>query len=268
MLAVVRDVRKKGAGGGVAALQTQIEEIRAAGAAALAELDRLQAERAEAEDYQRVVAIDEDMRRAQFGIDHAAHKLRGLEAELAAAKAAEQAAALARHKKILIELWPRLRRAVIAAGQIQAEAILARQAATAELGEHQATLQLPVIGYSGLLIDPYIGLWASENDRVFAALERKPKPAPPAPVPAPAKAAPPKHPIAAPPAPRPLRPLRRDPPPADGQVSVTMLRAGVELGDDRGPSVVGDEISISTEQGRLLVLRGCADYVQQKRADG
>ena len=102
-------------------------------------------------------------------------------------------------------------------------------------------------------------MWRRDVERMFAP----PAAAPPRAVPAPAKAAAPKPPIAAPPPPRPARPPRRDPPPQDpDQVAITMLRAGVELGDGT-QSVVGDHCTMMVDQARLLILRGAADYAQQ-----
>ena len=147
--------------------------------------------------------MDERCRRLQWQIDHASSVLPLLEARLAAARAEGQRRGLARHRKIMAALHPKLRAAVIEAGRIQQEVIAARQAACAELGEGLVNKEIPILAYRGLILPDLIQQWAAEMDRIFAP---KPKPAaiavrpqPPArPAPAPVKAS------LAPPAARPV----------------------------------------------------------------
>ena len=187
-----------------------------------------------------------------------------LEARLLTANAERRAAALARHRGVMRSLFPRLQRAIEAAAAVQVEVILARNVAIAELGEGLVSQQLPPLVFLGFLLPDLVQIWVREQRQAWSAEPRQPPAAPrPQPAkPAPTKAAP-KTPIAAPPTPRPARPPRRDPPPQDpGQVVITMLRDGVELGDGT-QSVVGDHCTMMVDQARLLVLRGAADYAQQ-----
>jgi hypothetical protein len=223
----------------------------------LAELDRLQAERAAAEDYDRVRAIDDNTKRAQWWIDQAARKLGELETALAAAKATEQAAALARHKSIIGALYPRLRRALEAAAAVQQEAMAAYDAAVAECGDAAVQIAIQPVAYRGLCHSEFIEIWAAEQDRVWA-----PKPAPAAPravaPAAPARAAP-KRAIVAPPAPRPVRPLRQDLAPGEGHAAVIFLRPGAELPDGT-PARIGDRCNLPVDQARALIMRGATEY--------
>lgn len=158
-----------------------------------------------------------------------------LEAQLVAAKAEKQREGLARHHAAIAAFVPTLVKAVEAAAAAQVRAIELRQQAERELGEGAVAAHIPHLAFAGLLLPDLVAMWRSEVERMFA---------PPAAAP-----------------PRPARAPRRDPPPEHpDQVSIHFLRAGVELGDGT-QSVVGDHCTMMVDQARLLVLRGCADYV-------
>jgi hypothetical protein len=248
-----------------AALQQQIAALRAEGRDASLAIDQLKVERAAADSYDQAIALDDKIARQEWIVDHCAAKIPRVELELAAAKAAAQAAALAKHKAILIGLYPRLKAAILAAVEAQAAVIAARDAAIAEIGEALAVRNLPTIAFAGFLAKDLVEIWSRENDRVVFDLARQPKPAAlPVPVraalPAPAKPKPVAA-LASPAAPRPRRVARHDPFPTDGQQAlVVFLRAGVEL-PDGSVTGIGDEIALPAEQARQLILKGAADYV-------
>ena len=184
-----------------------------------------------------------------------------LEAQLVAANAEKQREGLTRHRAAIAAFVPELVAAVERAAQVQVQAIKLREVAIAELGEGVVAGNIPHLAFAGILLPDLCKMWRQDVERMFAP----PAAAPPRPVPAPAKAAP--KPIVAPPPPRPARPPRRDPPPQDSdQVAITMLRAGVELGDGT-QSVVGDHCTMMIDQARLLILRGAADYAPKDRAN-
>jgi hypothetical protein len=187
-----------------------------------------------------------------------------LEAQLVAAEAEKQRQGLARHRAAIAAFVPTLVKAVEAAAAAQVQAIALRQQAERELGEGVVAANIPHLAFAGLLLPDLVQMWRSEVERMFAP----PAAAPPRPVAVPAKASAPKRTIAAPPAPRPARPPRRDPPPEHpDQVAIRMLRNGVELGDGT-QSVIGDECTMMADAGRLLVLRGAADYLPKGTANG
>jgi hypothetical protein len=258
-------------GDDVAALLQQIAALKTEGAEASAAVDALKRDRALATSYDKAVELDGRIARQVWTTEHLAAALPELELRLAAARAADQAAALARHKGILLDLYPKLKRAIFAAVDLQHEAIAAREAACKELGEATVFRNLPTIAFAGFLLKDLVAIWQAENDRVFADLARKPTPAAiPAPVraalPPPAK---PKTPVAEPkqPAARPPRVVRHDAFPTDGQQAlVVFMRSGVELPDST-TARIGDEVALPVEQARALVLRGACDYVSAPAAE-
>jgi len=269
MLAVIKRVMS-GKGDDAAALQQQITSLKTEGAEASEEIDRLKAERASAATYDEARELDERIDRQIWITQHAAAAIPGLELQLGAVRAAAQAAALVRHKGILVALYPKLKAALLAAVEAQEMVLAARETASKEIGEAVVSRNLPAIAYAGFLTrDLVVGIWQRENDRVIADLARTSKPAA---IPAPVRAALPApeqkaNPIIAAPAPRPARVPRRDAFPIDDQHAlVVFLNSGVDL-QDGSIAGIGDEIALPAEQARQLVLRGAADYVQEK-ADG
>ncbi len=251
-----------GKGDDAAALQQQLEALKREGAEASAQVDTLKAERAAAASYDEARDLDDRIARQIWITQHCAAALPGLEMQLAAARAIDQAAAVARWRGTIGAYFPRLRDALRLAGKIQAEAIKARQMAAAEVGEPAVALNIPFMGYRGLVDDELIGAWCAEQERVWAAPARnRPRPAA---LPAPAVKPKPKPPVAVArePAPRAKRVVRRDPFPTDGQgqALVVFLRAGVEIGDGT-TAAIGDQVSLPAEQARTLAQRGVVDYV-------
>jgi hypothetical protein len=192
-----------------------------------------------------------------------------LESQIAIAKNAKQKAAIARHAAINRKSWPKLRAAIEAAVNAQAELIRQREEAVRDVGEHAVTLHLPVAAFAGFLHREHFDIWAKELDRVMA--EPAPKSAP-APVAAVVTAKPvAKNPVAdvrtsadsresaaEPAKPRPLRQPRRDKVSVGGRL-VTILRTGVEIGDQQLHA--GDQISVSMEQAEQLLRNGAAELV-------
>jgi hypothetical protein len=183
MLAVIRRVMS-GNGDDVAALQAQIVALKTEGAEASAEIDRLKQERALASSFDEARELDDRIARQIWVTEHAAAELPEFERRLAAARAADQAAALAKHRGILIGLYPRLKAAILATVEAQAEAFAARDTAIKEIGEAMVARNLPVVAFAGFLMPDLVAIWQSENDSVFSDLARRPKAAAiPAPAP-------------------------------------------------------------------------------------
>jgi hypothetical protein len=257
MLSVVKRLMTS-KGDDVAALQEEIAALKRQGAQACAEIEEIEQRRALAPSYEAALAGEDRCKQLRWQVDHCAALLPELEARLAAARAIDQAAALKRHRAIIGAFFPRLRAALIEAGRIQAEAIKARQTAAAEVGEHAVALNIPFLGYRGLVDDSLISAWCAEQERVWS----QPAPSRPRPVraalPAPTKSKPPVA-VAKEPATRPKRVVRHDFP-TEGQALVVFLRGGVDL-EDGSVAAIGDQIALPAEQARQLVLRGAADFV-------
>jgi hypothetical protein len=244
-------------------LERQIGALKSEASEASAEIDRLTRERLLAANYDDAREIDDRMRRPAWICEHAAALLPDLEQRLAAVRVADQAAAIARHKGRLLELYPRLKAAILAAVDAQELVIAARREAVQELGEGPVSIHLPQIVFQGFLArDLVVDIWQRENDRLIADLARKPQRV----VPPPAVVAPVKPkmitatPAVAAPAPRPPRARREAELPADGYAQIIFLRSGVDLGDGE-LSITGDKVNLPAAAARALVQSGAADYV-------
>jgi hypothetical protein len=243
----------------VAEAEAELARVRAEIEQANAETQQLGQAWLTAATQEAAEAIERQRLEAERVAKRAELRIPELEAQRATAKAENQRHGLARHRAAIAGFAPTLDAAISAAAEAQVQAIKLREAAVAELGESVVAGNIPHLAYNGLLLPDLVALWRAEVQRMFsppaAAAPRAVAPA------ARPKAAAPK-PVVAPPAPRPTRAPRRDPAPEDpSQVAIVMLRNGVELGDGT-QSVIGDECTIMADQGRLLVLRGCADYAQ------
>jgi Mut7-C RNAse domain len=159
-----------GKGDDVAALQQQIQRLKREGQKASEEIDRLKRERASAASYEEATSIDDRVNRQIWACEHIAQLLPQLEVELAAARAAQQAQALIRHKKALIESYPKLRAAILAATDAQKFVTDSRAAAAQELGEAVVSLHLPAIQFAGFLVPDLVALWQQTSDRIIADL--------------------------------------------------------------------------------------------------
>jgi hypothetical protein len=159
-----------------AEIERQIATLKAEAAEASAEIDRLKHERRFAASYDEARELDERIQRQMWTTDHAAALLPELELRLAATRAADQAAALARHKDALLELYPRLKAAILAAVDAQEAVIAASQAAIRDLGEGVVSARLPQILFAGYLTrDLVVYIWQRENDRVIGLLASTPQ---------------------------------------------------------------------------------------------
>jgi hypothetical protein len=264
MLAVIKRVMS-GKGDDAAALQEQITSLKAEGAEASAEIDRLKAERASAASYDEARDLDDRIGRQIWICEHVSAAIPELELQLAAVRAATQARSLAKYKGSLIDLYPKLKKAILAAVSVQHEAMALREAACRELGEALVMKNLPTIAYAGFLLPDLVSIWTAENDRVFADLARQPKPAAlPVPVRAalPAPAKPPQVISSSPPAPRVARQPYRDTAPGEGETLLQILRSGLELDDGR-QCAVGDVVRVSTDKAGLLLRSGAAEAVKE-----
>jgi hypothetical protein len=253
-----------GAGDDVGDLVSQIDAVRAKGVAAHQELDRLEAARLMAEDFETAKALGERIERVSWEADRLAALLPQLENRLAIARNAKQTAAIARHAAANRKAWPRFRAALLAAVDAQEEMIKMREDAGKEIGEHAVTLNLPVQAFAGFLRREHFDIWDSELSRVMAAPAPQPavaavvKPAQVGPVKPPAKPAPAAQPVAPVAPPRPPRQPRRDKVAVGGKL-VVMTRSGVEI--DGEQTVAGDQIALPAEQAKTLAEAGACEYV-------
>lgn len=258
MLAVVKRLMP-GKAEDIAGLQQEIDRVKADGAAACAEIEQLDQQRALAPSYGAAVAGDERSKQLRWTVDHANAVLPELEARLAQAIAARHQAAIARHRATGAQVYGQLRAALVEAGKAQALALQARQEAIAEIGEGQTQLHLPVVAFMGLLTPDLLQLYFDQMDRVMAP-PPKPKPVVAAP-----KSLPPKpRPMIEMPATAPVRAgrvQRADPTPhGEDQRSVVFLRGGCEL-EDGSQSIIGDRCAMPAEIARRHVLAGNAEFV-------
>jgi hypothetical protein len=247
----------------------RIDAERAKLAASMQEAERLETIRVSADSYEDAQAAESRLGRVRWEISRIEALLPSLSERLSVARAAAQRAGIAKHLDIARKTYPRLRAAIEAAAAVQAEAIKAREAANAELGEGVVSLHIPHISYRGFLMADLVKLWSDEQDRVFAA-----KPAPVAAVVAPRIAPTPARAVGVadrrvaekPVVPgaeggnpvKPRRTPRRDKVAPNGRL-VTLMRSGVELPDGE-QGVVGDIVALPIDAAERLVMSGAGDY--------
>jgi hypothetical protein len=248
----------------VADLEKQIDDTRSAGIRGHAEMDRLEAARLAAQSYSDARAIDEQIAACRWGVEHAAAQLKNLEQRVSIARAARNRKALARHQDVARKILMRLIPAIQNAAEIQAEAVAARDAAIAELGEGAVAVAIEPTCYLGLLTPQFVAAWADSMEKRLAAAAPQPavsavaKPAV-APMPAkPAAKAAASIEAAAPVPVKPKREPRRDKVAPNGRL-VTLMRSGVELPDGT-QGVVGDVVAMLATDAERLVMSGAGDY--------
>jgi hypothetical protein len=272
MANVLQMVRDKITGGDdVDALMTQIADTRSAGIRGHAELEKLEAARLAAASYDEARAIDEQIAACRWAVEHAAAQLQTLESRLSIALAARNRKALSRHQDIARKILPRLISAVKNAAEIQAEAMAARDAAVAELGESAVSVNIEPIAYLGLLTPQFVTAWSDSMKKRLAAAEPQPAVAAVAKVPqvaTPKPAAKPVVPVApvAPAEPaKARRPLRNDLLATEGRRRVKFHRSNIEL-EDGTLSRAGDIVSVPASVAEKLIEHGGADYAQAPTA--
>jgi hypothetical protein len=167
ILTVVKSMA--GIGDDVGLLTGEIEATRSKGIAASAELERLEASRLVAEDYDAAKIIDARLDRVRFEVDKLAAALPLLENRLSVARAARNRKLLAKHQDIARKILPRLVSAITAAAEIQQESIDARDAAIADLGEGAVQQAIEPIAYMGMLMKPFVAAWAESMQKRLAA---------------------------------------------------------------------------------------------------
>lgn len=277
-------------GDDVEAIVAELAELRTAIAAQRDEAKRHGEAWLQASSQVEAERHDRARREAKRLTERDEAKVAELEERLVAAKAERQRAAIARHQAIWRRLFPKLRAALEAAAEVQAEAISAREGAIAEIGEGIAFSHLPLLIFRGLLFPDMIARWAGEMERVLAGMK-------PPPIPAPAKPAPPlspeerallaekaktlpngfSHQMArtgvppAPPTPPPSPPaaaavpreLRNDPVPAprSGYRLVEFLRGGAEL-EPGLHAMRGDRVAVPEMQAIMLLKNGAVTEVR------
>jgi hypothetical protein len=257
--------RMSGAGQGdlLAAAERELAELRAGIEQHQAAAQRLAADWLHAASQDAAEQFDRQRREALRCVERDTARVPEFEARVVSATAEKRRHGLARHRAAIAAFVPKLVAAVEAAAQQQVAAVKLREAAVAELGESIVAGNIPHLAFNGILLPDLVAIWRHEVERMF----NPPAAAAPRPVAVRAPKAAGAKPVIAPPAPRPTRAPRRDAPPEDpSQVQIHMLRNGVDLGDGT-QSVVGDELTMMADQGRLLVLRGCADYLPKEKAN-
>lgn len=280
----------------VAAIAAEIEAEKRAAAEASAELDRLDEERRHAPDFDSARAVEEAIARARWQIEHAEAVMPELQRRLSVLKGQRQAAAIVKHHRAAERCYKKLRVAIDAAAAAQAEAMAAREAAAAELGEGLVQGKIPVVAFRGLLLPDLTNLWSAELDRAFSGPPPKPKPVPP-PSPAQIEKSLDRYrqrfregqryedgwmagklqdqlaaatgsasvaPLAAgdnpQPAPKPKRDPRRDTKVGEGERLVTIVRNGVDVAGFQ--AAIGDVLSVPIAVAEGLLRGGAADFVE------
>lgn len=259
----------------VAALAAEIAAEKTKAAAACEEIENLQAARCTAESFERARELDEVIARARWIVEHADAVIPSLEGRLSILKAERQADGIVRHYKAAERAYRKLRAAVDAAAAAQVDAIAARNAAIAELGDAIVQRSIPAVAFGGMVMPDLVKLWTDELDRVF----RSPAPNLSAPInpastatyqrpresdfglgwtrkrqPEPAsEPEPPKTPE--------RRPLRRDASPGAGERQVAILRPGIEL-PDGVQGIVGDIVTLPEERAQAMVRGGAAEFFE------
>jgi hypothetical protein len=265
-LTVVQNVISGGES--VARLQSKIEAEKTRAAEACNEIERLNASKLDAENYEAVEVIDRRIAKQRWIIAHAEKLLPELEARLAAAKAEALKKAIAR---LLIDrraLYLRLRAAIEVATEIQHECMRHDQAACAEIGENAARVHLPVIAFRGILLADLVKIWTNEQDRVFAVNQRAITVARQQ---TPSKPRPSRHfpsanaPLEQAPVPRMAR-ERKALPEIENGVRVIVLRSGIEINGER--LVAGDVTIMGADQAEAAMRAGSVDLApaEQKHA--
>src|SRR5437763_6254131 len=281
MLKVIRNMA--GGSDDIADLEAQIAAEKDKAVEACAEIERLEKARRAASSYQAAATFEAAVKRHQWAVAHADEVIPELESRLAEARGARQHEAVDRHRNIARQLFPRMKKVLLEAADLQAQLLKSRDAAAAELGERLVEQHIPRLVYMGLIFHDLIAIWANEVSRglegpapqpaALPASAPKPKPADkPMPlinidltVKATAEAHPP-HPEPAEPAPprRPAkRPLLSADPPGEGERQIELLRNGVELEVPEGTlqSLAGDRVNLPAFKARALVLAGAAEFV-------
>jgi hypothetical protein len=232
-----------------------------------AEAERLTTEWRDADSAEDAEKVEARRRECLRLVERGEAALPGLEAAHVQARATKARVALATHQAAMRAIYPKLRSAIESASSVQHEAMVARKAAIAELGEGVVQLHIPVIA---LCLPDLTAMWRNQMDRVFAA---------PAPQPAVAAVVQPRvaqaparpvgaadrrvvekpvAPVAPQPAPKQKRPLRKDTVAVGGRL-VSVLRSGIDI--DGFQAMTGDQIALPAEQAELLVRAGSCDYV-------
>src|SRR5436305_9186331 len=164
VLQVIQKTMQRAPGDRLADIEARLGIERTKAGAAAQELQGLEQRRRLADDYDQARALDEAIARARWVIERAEAVIPQLEAERDAALADCRREALARHRAAIAKIYPRLRRAIDASAAVQGEAIAARQAAIAELGDGVVPANIPDVAFMGLLLPDLIAIWAAELD--------------------------------------------------------------------------------------------------------
>jgi hypothetical protein len=267
----------------VTTLAAEIARLRADGMAAHEAADRFDTESRAAESFAEARALSEQAEAARWKADHCAARLPILEQRLFEAKGEVARAALAKHRRTIAAIYPKLREALEAAVTIQCDAMAAREAAARECGEGLVFAHIPAIGFRGLLLPEAVRTWPAENDRTWAqpwaapALPTRPAPRPPltrddldALKTRPlgdfshrvnqigAKPSSPVRPAPVAPTPAKPRPLHKAGRPGPGERRVTFVRPSVPISSDGTDlSRIGDILNLP-EETALALLRNSA----------
>jgi hypothetical protein len=244
-------------------IAAQIADTKAVVANHRAEAERLAAQWRDAESMEAAELIERRKVEALRLAERGELALPEMERKLVTTRAERQRAGIARHQKIMRDLYPRLRRAIEDACIVQHEAIAAREAAERELSGGVVAIHVPHLSYRGFLMSDLVKLWSDEMDRTFAA-----RPVAPVAVVAPPVAVAPVKPAAAKPAQpvapvapvKPRRPLHKSKVAVGDRRLIVFLRPNVELPGGE-LSLVGDQLDVDAKQAEQLVRSGACEYV-------
>jgi hypothetical protein len=263
-----------------ASLAAEIAKVRADIADANREAEASKAASLQATSFEDAEELGRKCAAAQWRAARSAEKLPDLQAKHAAVVAVDRAEAVRRHLDRRAAAYQKLKVAIIAASDLQAEALALDAEACREVGEHIARMNIPVVVYRGLLFPDLVQMWAAHTDRAFEfALGRKAL----APVMAPAPSlrrieagqAPEQKPAAptAQPAPMPniapgsrrtrARALMKDQEPLEaGQVRIMVVHPGFPLpsGD---PGASGDVLRMPADLAHAAARSGAVEILER-----
>jgi hypothetical protein len=269
-MGVLQMVRDKMTGDDLDDLTRRIDDTRSSGIRGHAELEKLEAARLAAASYDEARAIDEQIAACRWGVDHAASQLQELEQRLSVARAARNRKLLLKHQDIARKILPRLVAAVSNAADVQEEAMAARNAAIADLGEAAVSVHIEASAYLGMLTRPFVDAWADAMAKRLAAPAPQPAPVamvsprvaekPARPVGVADKRIQPVQPVAPAEPAKSRRPLRAAKVAVGDRRLVKFHRANVEL-EDGDLSLIGDVVDVPAATAEALVRNAAADYL-------
>jgi hypothetical protein len=165
--------KMNGAGVDPVALEAELAKVAADRADTLAAIERANGRRHQAlmddETDAEIDKIERQIDRATTRLEKLGLAEAGLREQLAMAKAALHRKAIERCRAQRLALYLKFRPVLEAVAALQREIIAQDMAACAEIGEHTARRELPMLIFRALLMPEFVATWIHEMDRAFPA---------------------------------------------------------------------------------------------------